>query len=77
MVGMLAETDAAKPILTTYPAHFTPGEEMPSDGVPHQIQTQHFRENGTVNQFPCPISNFEELTHPVPARFLAGGFLFT
>lgn len=77
IVGMLAETDAAKPILTTYPAHFTPDEKMPSDGVPHQIQTQHFRENGTVNQFPCPISNFEELTHPVPARFLAGGFLFT
>jgi hypothetical protein len=76
LIRMLLETDAAKPILTSYPEHFVPGAEL-APGVPYQIQTTHFRENGTLNQFPYPMGNFEALAHPVPARFVAGGFLFT
>jgi hypothetical protein len=76
LTRMLGETDAAKPILTAYPAHFVPGEELPP-GAALQIQTAHFRENGTLNQYPSAIRDAESLSHPVPARFLAGGFFFT
>ena len=76
LIRMLAEADAPKPILTTYPKSFVPGEPLPP-GSPYSINVSYFRENGTWNQFPAILKNFESLSHPVPSRSLAGGFYFT
>ena len=65
-----------KPLLTTYPKGFVPGEPLPP-GNPYSINVSYFRENGTWNQFPAALKNPESLSHPVPARSLAGGFYFT
>ena len=76
LIGMLAETDASKPLVTTYPKGFVPGEPLPP-GNPHSINVSYFRENGTWNQFPAALMSPESLSHPLPARSLAGGFYFT
>ncbi|MGA7392939.1 MAG: GlcNAc-transferase family protein [Terrimicrobiaceae bacterium] len=76
LIGMLAQTDSPKPLLTTYPKGFVPGKPLPP-GKPFSINVSYFRENGTWNQFPVELKNPESLSHPVPARSLAGGFYFT
>ena len=76
LIEMLVQTDAPKPLLTTYPKSFVPEEPLPA-GIPYAIGVSYFRENGTWNQFPVELQHAESLSHPVPARSLAGGFYFT
>ena len=66
----LCEVD--KPVLTTYPAPFSPGGE--SAEMVTRIDLRGFDHDGLVDTGPTAISSRGE--RPTPARFVAAGFLF-
>ncbi len=73
----VAETGSKKPILSTYPAPFTPGEnEVLTDG-PLQVAFQAFAEDGIPQLRPQSFLPRQKEKRPIRARFIAAGFLFT
>ena len=51
LIGMLAETDAPKPLLTTYPKGFVPGEPLPP-GSPTPLMSPTFAKTAHGTNFP-------------------------
>lgn len=71
------DTGSEKPILSTYPAPFTPGEnEILADG-PMRIAFQAFTADGIPQLRPEHLPEQHKTGRPLRARFLAAGFLFT
>lgn len=75
LVRMAADTGSGKPVLTTYPNPFTPGENEVLAGDPMRIAFQAFTPDGIPHFRPQHFS--QTPCRPVRARFLAAGFLFT
>jgi len=72
-----ADTGSEKPVLSTYPAPFTPGEnEILTDG-PLQVAFRAFTADGIPQLRPQPLPEHHKTRHPLRARFLSAGFLFT
>jgi len=72
-----ADTGSKKPILSTYPAPFTPGEnEILTDG-PLQVAFQAFTADGIPQLRPRHLPEHGKSGRPPRARFVAAGFLFT
>lgn len=77
LIHMLAQTDSPKPFLSGFPKGFIPGEELPPPGEPSVIIASGFFEDGTLDFRGKYLPNSAQLKHPIPARFIAGGFFFT
>lgn len=81
LLQAVVEAGSAKPILSTYGTAFTPaqtaGEREYLHDVPLQIGLQGFTREGLPQLKPSPLAEPARSGHPVRARFLAGGFLFT
>ncbi len=75
-----ADTGSRKPILSTYPSPFAPGENEQLLEAPMQIELQSFSAEGIPQLIPAnmPWRQDDLLTghRPRRARFLAAGFLF-
>lgn len=77
LLRAMADTGSKKPILSTYPAPFTPGEnEILTDG-PLQVAFHAFTTDGIPQLRPRHLPEHHKAGHPLRARFLAAGFLFT
>ena len=76
LVAMAAETGAAKPILTCYPPSFDPAAEFDGAGEPTLIFITGWNGDGLPVLEQVPIPGWREAAGPLPARFLAAGFLF-
>ena len=76
LIRMMELAPSPKPILTSYPPAYTPGEASPRGTEPLLMKFESFTELGTISAAPYPFENFRDLTEPVPSRFLAGGFSF-
>lgn len=81
LLRAVVQTASGKPILSTYATGFLPAQHPEEKEVlheaPQQIQIQAFTQDGLPQLKPGPFVNPAWPTRPVPARFLAGGFLFT
>ena len=76
LIETMHRTGSAKPLLSTYAIHFTPGPREILAGEPLQILFQAFTPDGILQLKPGPFPRGTRLREPVPARFLAAGFLF-
>ena len=76
LLRMSAETQSAKPILSTYATAFTPGGNEVLAGAPLQMAFQGFTPEGIPHMRPLAIRNWHSLGRPLRARFLSAGFLF-
>jgi hypothetical protein len=74
LIAVAAATGAAKPLITGYPPMYEPSAEFTGEGVPSETVVIGWTDEG------LPIfaqRTVEDLSGPVvPARFVAGGFLF-
>ncbi|MEN5057837.1 GlcNAc-transferase family protein [Sphingobacterium kitahiroshimense] len=78
MLESLRNKGVQKPILTTYPPHFEPLDFRCDETAPNQIIFREFDKHGVYPiGWPSEIPNWKDLTGPIPARFLAGGFCFS
>ncbi len=76
LVRTAAETRAAKPIISTYAAPFTPGENEILRENPLQMIFQDFSKEGIPQLRPGAFPPERISRQPLRARFLAAGFLF-
>ena len=76
LLDAMRETGSSKPLLSTYAIPFTPGPYEVLAGDPQQILFQAFTPDGIPQLKPGPFVGKPKPTRPVPARFLAAGFLF-
>ncbi|MDY7087610.1 MAG: GlcNAc-transferase family protein [Actinomycetota bacterium] len=74
VLALAAGTGAPKPVITCYPPMYEPGAEFTGGGVPTETVVTSWSGDG------LPVFGQRELPvldgRPVPARFVAGGFLF-
>ncbi len=76
LLQIAATTGSPRPILTTYPAPFTPAENEVLTGAPLQVAFHAFTADGIPQLWPQHLPH-RLLTRPaIRARFLAAGFLF-
>jgi hypothetical protein len=76
LIRSAKETGSGKPIVSTYPCAFTPGEREILQGSPLQMVFQEFTPEGIPQLRPGPMPPGIALEKPLRARFLAAGFLF-
>jgi Glycosyltransferase (GlcNAc) len=76
LIGMMAQTGSAKPILSTYATAFTPGKSEVLAGVPLLMALQGFTAEGIPHMKPLSIHDWRSRDRPLRARFLSAGFLF-
>lgn len=81
LIRMMQQTGSARPILSTYAYPFTPlpaesplEENLSAEPLLMAIET--FTEDGIPQLKPLPMADAVTRTRPMPARFLAAGFLF-
>lgn len=72
----LERCDSNKPILSTYPASYSPDTGKRGFGAPNKILISRFGKNGSLKRYPLGYKASED-QRPIPARFIAAGFLFT
>jgi hypothetical protein len=75
LLGHAERSGAAKPLLTSYGAPFDPGEKL-AEGEPMQMDFDRFTQDSIPLFRPRVIDGWQDRTHPVPARFVSGHFLF-
>lgn len=76
LIEMFHQTGVARPIITTYGGSYD-AEKGRHPCVPWKLKPKPFGKDGALVFVPTKIANHEELTKPIPARFLSGHFLFT
>jgi hypothetical protein len=74
LIATAAATGARKPIITCYPPQYEPGAEYTGSGEPTEIIVAGWTYDGIP--FLSQRSLAERSGRPVPANFVAGGFLF-
>jgi hypothetical protein len=72
-----ADTGSKRPILSTYPASFTPGQNEVLADDPLQVAFHAFTADGIPQLRPRRLPERRTPGSPLQARFLAAGFLFT
>ena len=77
MINMMDLTDSPKPLITSYAGMYKPetGELINKD--PYKMVGKRFTPGGTILFYPESIQGWENLTKPIPARFVSGHFFFT
>ncbi|GLY23763.1 GlcNAc-transferase family protein [Micromonospora sp. NBRC 101691] len=76
LIAMAEQTGAAKPILSCYPPTYDPAVEFTGGGEPTLIFLSGWTHDGLPRFKHFRIPDWQEATAPVPARFVAAGFLF-
>lgn len=76
LIDAMARTGSPKPLLSTYALHFKPARYDILVGSAMQIAFQAFTPDGIPQLKPAPFTGDKMPDRPVPARFLAAGFLF-
>jgi hypothetical protein len=76
LIELAARTKARKPILSCYPPMYDPSGEEAQGDVPSELFLKRWTDDGLPLLAQRTIENWEHLDAPVPARFLAAGFLF-
>ena len=77
LIEMMALVPSSKPVLTTYPPSFDPGDDSSFQTEPTLIGFVGFNSDGTLSKTGIPIDDFGSLCAPVPSRFYAGGCAFS
>lgn len=78
MIKDLQNNGYEKPLLTAYVPSYDPDNDPAGRvRVPWKMDFDRFIPEGAVFFLPASISNFKELTQPIPARFFSGHFAFT
>jgi hypothetical protein len=77
IIEMIGLADSPKPILSTYCPGYDPANFKEWSPAPIKMIPEHFTPSGNIVFRPVYIEEWEKLTKPVPARFVAGGFFFT
>ena len=76
LIQDLERCNTTKPILSTYPASYYPETGRRGLGAPNKILISRFGQNGSLKRYPLGYKASEN-QRPIPARFIAAGFLFT
>lgn len=78
MLEMLRRNSSEKPVLTAYPPAYDPANDPAGrSGGAVQLDFNEFLETTVFSVGSSAIKNHENLNHPIRARFLAAGFIFT
>ncbi len=67
--------DSTKPILSTYPGSYDPDSGLCFTSAPNKILISRFDHKGGLKRYPLGYKAKAD-KRPVPARFIAAGFLF-
>ncbi|WP_018908513.1 GlcNAc-transferase family protein [Salinispora arenicola] len=74
LIATADATGAAKPVVTCYPPTYDPATEFTGEGVPSQTVVAEWTHDGLPVYAQRTIE--DRSGRPVPAHFVAGGFLF-
>ena len=77
LIEMMSLTGSPKPLLTAYAGMYDPKENKLLNTEPYKMVPDKFTGGGTILFYPHRIENYEQLTKPIPARFVSGHFFFT
>lgn len=77
LIEMMKLTGSEKPIITSYAAMYDPVGNKLLNHEPYKMVADRFTPGGTIMFYPHVIPNYQNLTKPVPARFVSGHFFFT
>jgi hypothetical protein len=78
MYAQCVDMGSKKPLITTYAPAFDPFESKENfEHVPWKMDFHKFTDDGTVIFAPNPITDYDKLTQPIPARFYSAHFAFT
>lgn len=77
LIEMMKLTGSKKPIITAYAGMYRPSDNKLLNIEPYKMVADKFTESGTILFYPHAIEEWQQLTKPVPARFVSGHFFFT
>ena len=75
LINMMVLTGSNKPIITGYPAIYNPGQPIIKGQYPCKMNAFFTRD--VISFTPSIIDDSKNLSSPIQARFISGGFLFT
>lgn len=76
LIEMLKQTGSAKPIITAYAGTYD-AEQGILPCEPWKMMADRFGHDGTLLFKPVKMEGWQNLSSPLPARFLSGHFMFT
>ena len=74
---MMSMVNSEKPIITSYAGMYNPINNQLLNIEPYKMVASNFTPGGTIMFRPHSIENWQNLTKPIPARFVSGHFFFT
>jgi hypothetical protein len=77
LIEMMKQTGSEKPIITSYAGMYSPKDNQLLNVEPYMMVADKFTPSGTILFMPNSIPNWQELTSPIPARFVSGHYFFT
>lgn len=77
LIDMMNMTGSKKPIITAYVNGYDPEHNLFYSDAVYKMVGKGFTKSGTIAFAPEFIDNYEQLTKPIPARFVSGHFFFT
>lgn len=77
LINMMNLTGSEKPIITSYAGMYRPSDNQLLNIEPYKMVASNFTPGGTILFRPHSIEDWENLTSPIPARFVSGHFFFT
>lgn len=77
LIMMMGMTESEKPIITTYAGMYSPKDNKLLNNEPYKMVPDKFTSSGTILFYPHTIPGWQNLTRPIPARFVSGHFFFT
>jgi hypothetical protein len=77
LIDMLHSVDSELPILSSHPPPYNPETNTLIGNAPAAIDKIYFTQWKAIRFSSSVIENWENLTVPIRARFMAGGFYFT
>jgi hypothetical protein len=77
LIEMMEMTRSEKPIITTYAGMYRPSDNTLLNVEPYKMVASNFTPSGTILFRPHSIPDLQNLTKPIPARFVSGHFFFT
>lgn len=76
LLNDLERCNSQRPILSTYPGSYSPDTNKCALNAPNKILISRFDHNKSLKRYPLAYKP-KSSSHPIPARFIAAGFLFT
>ena len=76
LIELAGRTKARKPVISCYPPMYDPSAPAAPGGVPSELFLDRWTDDGLPLLAQRTMENWENREGPVPARFIAAGFLF-